>query len=71
MRTLKHLGRLTGIAIVSIAAASSSVDDCTSFLLQAADGTPVYGCTLKYGIDTPQSVIVAPRKYVCNHLTSP
>lgn len=66
MITLKHLGRLTGIAVLGFIAASSSVDACTNFLLRAADGTPVYARTLEYGIDTPQSVVVVPRKYVYN-----
>lgn len=66
MRMLKHLGRLTSIAMVGIVAASSFANACTSFLLRAADDTPVYGRTLEYGIDTPQSVVVVPRKHVYN-----
>ena len=66
MRTLGHLSRLTGIAVAGLVAASSSVKACTNFLLQAADGTPVYARTLEYGLETDQSVVVVPRNYAYN-----
>jgi choloylglycine hydrolase len=66
MITLKHFSKLTITAVVSFVMASNSVNACTSFLLQAKDGTPVYGRTLEYGIDTKQSVVVVPRKHVYN-----
>ena len=39
------------------------VQACTNILLMAADGTPVYGRTLEYAIETQSDVVVVPRNY--------
>lgn len=36
---------------------------CTNILLMAADGSPVYGRTLEYALQTPSDVVVVPRNY--------
>lgn len=62
-RPQKFLNRLTALAVAGLVAAASPAQACTSFLLKAADGTPVYGRTLEYAFETQSSVVVVPRKY--------
>lgn len=39
------------------------VQACTNILLMAADGTPVYGRTLEYALETQSDVVVVPRNH--------
>ncbi|MDJ1157263.1 choloylglycine hydrolase family protein [Chelatococcus sp. SYSU_G07232] len=49
------------MALAGAVAFAPSAEACTSFLLKAADGSPVYGRTMEYGIDLKSSVIIIPR----------
>lgn len=56
-------GRLI-VAAVSVAGmlAAQAAQACTSFLLRAADGSPVYGRTMEMGFDLQAQVVVVPRR---------
>jgi len=54
-----------GIAAIlaGLMAATMPAQACTNILLVAADGTPVYGRTLEYALETPSDVVVVPRNH--------
>ncbi len=43
--------------------ASPKAESCTSFLLKAADRSPVYGRTMEFGFKLQSDAIVIPRQY--------
>ncbi|WP_395666149.1 linear amide C-N hydrolase [Methylocella sp.] len=55
--------RLRVVALLACGLAAAPALACTSFLLKAKDGTPVYGRTMEFGLDLESSVFVAPRGY--------
>lgn len=57
-RLAHHLIALVLAGLIGI---STPVQACTNFLLIAADGTPVYGRTLEYALQTQSEVVVMPR----------
>ena len=59
----KFSGRFTATAIACLLAFGAPADACTSFLLKAADGTPVYGRTMEYAFELLPDVVVIPRNY--------
>ena len=56
------LGRLAALPL-ALALALAPAGACTSFLLKAADGSPVYGRTLEFGFPLESEAIVIPRHY--------
>ncbi|UPJ65026.1 choloylglycine hydrolase family protein [Bradyrhizobium sp. 191] len=54
-----------GIAAVlaGAMAAAAPAQACTNILVLAADGTPVYGRTLEYALETQSDVVVVPRNH--------
>ncbi|WP_374305752.1 linear amide C-N hydrolase [Methylocella sp.] len=62
MRSRSRISRtIAAVMLASVSAAPSQA--CTSFLLKARDGAPVYGRTMEYGLDLESAVLVAPRGY--------
>ena len=57
----------TGGAILAMLAATLTAalpaQACTSFLLRASDGTPVYGRTMEFGFQLSSEMIVIPRQF--------
>jgi hypothetical protein len=43
--------------------ASLPAQACTSFLLRASDGTPIYGRTMEFGFQLSSEMIVIPRQF--------
>jgi choloylglycine hydrolase len=56
------LGRLAVLPL-AIALSLAPARACTSFLLKAVDGSPVYGRTLEFGFPLESEAIVIPRHY--------
>lgn len=57
----KTFAALLGIAVL-VSIVTIPVDACTSFILKAEDGSPVYGRTLEWGIfDTKGDLVLVPR----------
>ncbi len=60
---MKSLTRaLLGAAALSAALAPLQAEACTSFLIKATNGDPVYGRTMEFGFELDSSAIVIPRK---------
>ena len=57
----KHL--LTACAALTLSLAPLVSEACTSFILTAADGSPVYGRTMEFGIETKSGVSLIPAGY--------
>ena len=55
--------RLLAAGLAAVVAGSSAAHACTSILVKAADGTPIYGRTLEYALETRSDVVVVPRRY--------
>lgn len=53
----------TALLAAASALATTAASSCTSFLLHAADGAPVYGRTMEFGIDTKSAMAIVPRKF--------
>ena len=60
---IKLIGRTTATCLAGVMALTVPAQACTSILLVAADGTPVYGRTMEYAIATQPDVVVVPRNY--------
>lgn len=50
-------------ALVGVMAGLAPAQACTNILVMAADGTPIYGRTLEYALETQSDVVVVPRNY--------
>lgn len=50
-------------ALASQLAVSPAAQACTSFLIRAADGSPVYGRTMEFGFPLHSQAIVIPRQF--------
>ena len=57
------LRRVAALALAGALAFASKTEACTSFLLKAADGSPVYGRTMEFGFKLQSDAIVIPRGY--------
>ena len=57
------IGRTSAACLAGLMAVTAPVEACTSILLNAADGTPVYGRTMEYAIALQPDVVVVPRNY--------
>ncbi|MBN9450209.1 MAG: linear amide C-N hydrolase, partial [Bosea sp.] len=55
--------RATAVVLAGWAAGVMPAQACTNILLMAADGTPVYGRTLEYALETQSDVVVVPRNH--------
>ncbi|HEX2840336.1 choloylglycine hydrolase family protein [Hyphomicrobium sp.] len=60
-RGLGH--RIVALSLMGLTAGALPVQACTNFLLKAADGTPIYGRTMEYALETQPDVVVVPRNY--------
>ena len=49
--------------LAGLLASAAPAQACTNILMIAADGTPVYGRTLEYALQTQSDVVVVPRNY--------
>src|ERR1019366_3695539 len=66
MKRRQGIGALRRVAALTLAGAlafASKTEACTSFLLKAADGSPVYGRTMEFGFKLQSDAIVIPRGY--------
>src|ERR1035441_10918961 len=57
------IGRTSAACLAGLMALTAPAQACTSILLNAADGTPVYGRTMEYAIAIQPDVVVVPRNY--------
>jgi choloylglycine hydrolase len=57
------VGRTSAACLAGLMALTAPAQACTSILLNAADGTPVYGRTMEYAIAIQPDVVVVPRNY--------
>lgn len=57
----RRAARLVGPMLIAALALQSPASACTSFLLRAADGSPVYGRTMEFGVDVKSAVAIVPR----------
>lgn len=55
--------RLAALALAGALAFAPAAEACTSFLLKAADGSPVYGRTMEFGFKLQSDAIVIPRQF--------
>ena len=55
--------RIGALSLAGLMAFAAPVQACTSLLLKAADGTPVYGRTMEYAIAVQPDIVVIPRNY--------
>jgi len=55
--------RVAALALAGALAFAPIAEACTSFLLKAADGSPVYGRTMEFGFKLQSDAIVIPRGY--------
>ena len=51
------------LATLAFAAQATSAGACTSFLIKASDGSPVYGRTMEFGFQLSSEMIVIPRQF--------
>lgn len=58
-----ELRRLAALALAGALAFAPAAEACTSFLLKAADGSPVYGRTMEFGFKLQSDAIVIPRQF--------
>lgn len=63
MRRLVSASRLMAAVTVAFALAFQPVLACTSILLKAADGSPVYGRTMEFAFPLSSDAIVIPRQH--------
>jgi choloylglycine hydrolase len=66
MKHRQGIGALRRVAALTLAGAlafAPKAESCTSFLLKAADGSPVYGRTMEFGFKLQSDAIVIPRGY--------
>ena len=64
MKHRQGIGALRQVAALALAGAlafAPKAESCTSFLLKAADGSPVYGRTMEFGFKLQSDAIVIPR----------
>ena len=57
------LRQVVALALAGALAFAPKAESCTSFLLKAADGSPVYGRTMEFGFKLQSDAIVIPRGY--------
>lgn len=57
------VGRGIAAVLAGAMAAAAPAQACTNILVLAADGTPVYGRTLEYALETQSDVVVVPRNH--------
>lgn len=57
------LRRVVALAVTGVLAFAPMAEACTSFLLKATDGSPVYGRTMEFGFKLQSDAIVIPRGY--------
>jgi len=55
--------RLAALALAGALAFARAAEACTSFLLKAAAGSPVYGRTMEFGFKLQSDAIVIPRQF--------
>jgi len=60
---IRAFRRLAAVALAGVLAFAPAAEACTSFLLKAADGSPVYGRTMEFGFKLQSDAIVIPRQF--------
>ena len=65
---MRNILRLVALALGSVLVVSSPVSACSSFSLEAEDGTRICTRTMEFGLDTQSSLVVVPRGWA---FTSP
>ena len=55
--------RIGALSLAGLMAFAAPVQACTSLLLKAADGAPIYARTMEYAISVQPDIVVIPRNY--------
>lgn len=61
----KSMWKTSGVLLAVLAAGMTAVpaQACTSFLIHATDGSPIYGRTMEFGFELQSEMIVIPRQF--------
>lgn len=62
-RKKRALEKLAVLLLARQLAFAPAAEACTSFLIKAADGSPVYGRTMEFGFELHSEAIVIPRQF--------